>query len=174
MPLIIDGYNLLYSIHKTNEDSETTSGSRRAETTPQVSDAISDIQLCRIVDIFLTQTRQKGEIIFDGTGPPDKSKFDNTTKLEVLFAGPGGDADTVIENKIKASTDAKRLTIVSSDRRVLRAARARRAATIKSNVFWDNLQRQLSRKKTAREPPEKHRGLSESETEQWLKFFGLE
>jgi len=158
MPLIIDGYNLLHSIHKTNED----------------SDAISDIQLCRIVDIFLTQTGQKGEIIFDGTGPPDKSKFDNTTKLEVLFAGRGGDADTVIENKIKASTDAKRLTVVSSDRRVLRAARAKRAAAIKSNVFWDNLQRQLSRKKTAREPPAKRRGLSESETEQWLKFFGLE
>jgi predicted RNA-binding protein with PIN domain len=158
MPLIIDGYNLLHSIHKINED----------------SDAISDIQLCRIVDIFLTQTGQKGEIIFDGTGPPDKSKFDNTTKLEVFFAGPGGDADTVIENKIKASTAPKRLTIVSSDRRVLRAAQARRTTTIRSNVFWDNLKRQLNRKAKPKEPAEKHRGLSESETEQWLKFFGLE
>lgn len=158
MPLIIDGYNLLHSMHKTNED----------------SDAISDIQLCRIVDIFLAQTGQKGEIIFDGAGPPDKSRFDNMKKLEVFFAGPGRDADTVIENKIKASTAPKRLTVVSSDRRVLQAARARRTATIKSNVFWDNLQKQLSRKKTAREPAEKHRGLSESETEQWLEFFGLE
>ncbi len=158
MPLIIDGYNLLHSICKANED----------------SDSISDVQLCRIVDIFLTQTGQKGEIIFDGTGPPDKSIFDNMSKLEVFFAGPGRDADTVIENKIKASTDAKRLTVVSSDRRVLQAARTRKAAAIKSNVFWDNLQKQLSRKKTAREPAEKHRGLSESETKQWLKFFGLE
>lgn len=158
MPLIIDGYNLLHSMHKTNED----------------SDAISDIQLCRIVDIFLAQTGQKGEIIFDGAGPPDKSRFDNMKKLEVFFAGPGRDADTVIENKIKASTAPKRLTVVSSDRRVLQAARARRTATIKSNVFWDNLQKQLSRKKTAREPAEKYRGLSESETKQWLEFFGLE
>jgi predicted RNA-binding protein with PIN domain len=158
MPLIIDGYNLLHSIHKINED----------------SDAISDIQLCRIVDIFLTQTGQKGEIIFDGTGPPDKEKFDNMSKLEVFFAGAAGDADAVIENKIKASTAPKRLTVVSSDRRVLQAARAKRTATIRSNVFWDNLRKQLSRKKTAREPAEKHRGLSESETEQWLKFFGLE
>jgi len=157
MPLIIDGYNLLHSTHKANED----------------SDAISDIQLCRIVDIFLTQTGQKGEIIFDGTGPPDKEKFDNMKKLEVFFAGPGRDADTVIENKIKASTDAKRLMIVSSDRRVRQAARTRRATAIKSNVFWGNLQKKLSRKKTTREPPEKRRGLSESETEQWLKFFGL-
>jgi hypothetical protein len=158
MPLIIDGYNLLHSIHKADED----------------SDVISDTQLCRIVDTFLTQTRQKGEIIFDGAGPPDKSRFDNMSKLEVFFAGPGRDADTVIENKIKASTDAKRLTVVSSDRRVQQAARARKAEAIKSNVFWDNLQRQLSRKKTAREPAAKRQGLSEGETEQWLKFFGLD
>jgi hypothetical protein len=158
MPLIIDGYNLLHSIHKENED----------------SDAISDVQLCRIVDTFLTQTRQKGEIIFDDAGPPDKSRFDNMSKLEVFFAGPGRDADTVIENKIKASTDAKRLTVVSSDRRVQQAARVRKAAAIKSNVFWDNLQRQLSRRKTTREPAAKRQGLSEGETEQWLKFFGLD
>jgi len=158
MPLIIDGYNLLHSIHKTNED----------------SDAISDTQLCRIVDTFLIHTKQKGEIIFDGTGPPDKSTFDNMSKLEVFFAGPGRDADTVIENKIKASTDAKRLTVVSSDRRVQQAARARKAAAIKSNIFWDNLQRQLSRKKTAREPAAKRQGLSEGETEQWLRIFGLD
>ncbi len=158
MPLIIDGYNLLHSIHKANED----------------SDAISNAQLCRIVDIFLTQTRQKGEIIFDGAGPPDKSTFDNMSKLDVFFAGPGRDADTVIENKIRASTDAKRLTVVSSDRRILRAAQARKAAVIKSNVFWDNLQKELSRKKTAREPAAKRRGLSEGETEQWLRIFGLD
>jgi hypothetical protein len=158
MPFIIDGYNLLHSIRKANED----------------SDAISDVQLCRIVDVFLMQTKQKGEIIFDGIGPPNKSAFDNMSKLEVLFAGPGKDADTVIENKIRASTDAKRLTIVSSDRRVQQAARARRAVVMKSDVFWNNLQRQLSRKKTSHEPAAKRHGLSEGETEQWLKFFGLD
>jgi predicted RNA-binding protein with PIN domain len=158
MPLIIDGYNLLHSIHQTDED----------------FDAISDIQLCRIVDAFLMQTKQKGEIIFDGSGPPNKSTFDNMRKLEVLFAGPSRDADTVVENKIKASTDAKRLTVVSSDRRILQAARARRAAVMKSDAFWDGLQRQLSRKKTAHEPAAKRHGLSESETEQWLRIFGLD
>jgi len=159
MPFIIDGYNLLHSIHKADED----------------SDAISDAQLCRIVDAFLVQTSQKGVIIFDGTGPPNKSPFDNMNRLEVFFAGPGRDADTVIENKISASTDAKRLTVVSSDRRILQAARARKAAVLKSNVFWDNLHRQLSRKKPAREPAAKRGGLiSEGETDQWLRIFGLD
>jgi predicted RNA-binding protein with PIN domain len=118
--------------------------------------------------------REKGEIIFDGTGPRDKSGFDNIANLEVLFAGLGSDADTVIENKIKASTAPKRLSIVSSDRRLRDAARTRRATAVKSEVFWENLQKQLKRKKHVKEPEAKRMGLSESETRQWLEFFGIE
>ena len=158
MPVIIDGHNLLHSIQKTSEDSES----------------ITDVQLCFIVGRYLKLISEKGEIVFDGTGPPDKSGFDNISNLEVFFAGLGSDADTVIEDKIRINTAPKRLTIVSSDRRLRVAARARKAASVKSQVFWDNLQKQLSRKKTIKEPPAKRRGLTESETEQWLKFFDIE
>ncbi len=158
MPLIIDGYNLLRAIQKVDEDSES----------------FSDVGLCQIIGRYLKQIGEKGEIVFDGTGPPDKSRFDNISNLEVFFAGLGSDADTVIEDKIKASTAPKRLTIVSSDRRLRDAARARKAASVKSQVFWDNLQKQLKRKKTIKEPEAKRRGLTESETRQWLKFFDIE
>jgi predicted RNA-binding protein with PIN domain len=116
---------------------------------------------------------EKGEIIFDGTGPPDKSGFDNLSNLEVFFAGLGTDADTVIEDKISVSTAPKKLTIVSSDRRLRSAARKRKATSIKSDVFWNDLQKQLSRKRPAKEPAEKRQGLNEGETEQWLDFFGF-
>lgn len=155
---IIDGNNLLHAIPKT-------AGS---------SDAISDAGLCRIIGRYLKLTGQKGEIIFDGTGPRDKSGFDNISNLEVFFAGLGTDTDTVIETKIGASTAPKRLTIVSSDRRLRKAARTRKATSVKSEVFWKNIQKQLSRKRTNKEPTAKRRGLSESETKQWLEFFGLE
>jgi predicted RNA-binding protein with PIN domain len=122
----------------------------------------------------LRAIRKQGEIIFDGTGPRDKSHFDNIANLEVCFAGLGKDADTVIENKIKANTAPKRLSIVSSDRRLRDAARARRATAVKSEVFWDNLHKQLKRKKPVKEPEAKRVGLSESETKQWLEFFGIE
>ena len=158
MPVIIDGHNLLRAIQKVDEDSES----------------ISDVRLCYTVGRFLKLTGEKGEIIFDGTGPPDKSRFDNISNLEVFFAGLGSDADTVIEDKIRASTAPKRLTVVSSDRRLRDAARARKAASVKSQVFWDNVQKQLRRKRTIKEPPAKRRGLTESETRQWLKFFDLE
>ena len=113
-------------------------------------------------------------MIFDGAGPPDKSGFDNVSNLEVVFAGLGGDADTVIEDKIIASTSPKRLTIVSSDRRLRKAARTRRCNSLKSEVFWEDVQKQLNRKRPAREPAAKRHGLSESETDQWLDFLGFE
>ena len=155
---IIDGHNLLHTIVKLEED----------------SGAISDIGLCRILSRYFLLTSEKGEIIFDGTGPPDKSGFDNISNLEVSFAGLGTDTDTVIEDKIEVSTAPKGLTIVSSDRRLRAAARTRRATSIKSDVFWNDVQKQLSRKRPIKEPTEKRQGLNEGETERWLEFFGFE
>ena len=158
MVVIIDGHNLLRSIQKTFED----------------FDSLTAVRLCQTISRYLKQVRENGEIVFDGTGPKDKSGFDNISNLEVFFAGQGSDADTVIEDKIKASTAPKRLAVVSSDRRLQKAARARKATAVKSQVFWSNLCKQLSRKRTIKEPACKRQGISEGETEQWLKFFGIE
>jgi predicted RNA-binding protein with PIN domain len=157
MPFLIDGNNLLWSTQNTGWDSEP----------------VSDVQLCRILGCYLKQIGETGRIVFDGAGPKDKSPFDNISNLEVFFAGLGRDADTVIEAKIRANTAPKRLTVVSSDRRLRKAALARKAVSIKSDVFWNNIRQQLSRRQTAKEPPAKRSGLSESETEQWLRFFDL-
>ena len=156
--IIVDGHNLLWAVQKLSEDFKS----------------ISDLQLCYIISRYLKLTGEKGEIIFDGTGPRDKSEFDNISNLEVFFAGLATDADTVIEDKIRASSAPRRLTIVSTDRRLRDAARARKATAIKSEVFWSNLQKRLKQKKKIQEPPAKRLGLSEAETKQWLKFFGLE
>lgn len=155
---IIDGYNLLHAILNADES----------------SGAINDVELCRVVGRYLKLTGQSGGMIFDGTGPPDKSGFDNVGNLEVIFTGRGSDADTVIEDKISASTAPKRLTIVSSDRRLRKAAHARRCTAMKSEAFWSDVQKELNRKRPAREPMAKRQGLSESETDQWLDVFGFE
>ena len=70
MMFIIDGHNLLHTIYKLEGD----------------SGAISDVSLCRILGRYLKLTGEKGEMVFDGTGPPDKSGFDNISDLEVFFA----------------------------------------------------------------------------------------
>jgi predicted RNA-binding protein with PIN domain len=156
--LIIDGTNLLHAIYHIAGESV----------------AVSDVGMCKALNEYLKLTGEKGEIIFDGKGPPDKTLFDNIVHLEVSFAGMGTDADTIIEDKIRASTAPKGLTVVSSDRRLRKAARARKATAIKSEHFWADLQRQLSRKAKVEEPAAKRQGISASETKQWLDFFGIE
>lgn len=158
MLFLIDGYNLLRSIHKTDEESES----------------VTDVLLCRTIARYLCAIGQKGEIIFDGIGPPDKTGFDNIRNLEVIFSGRSLDADTVIEDKITADTAPKRLTVVSSDRRCRDAAKRRKAVSLKSEAFWLEICRQLDKKQRVKEPPEKRNGLSEGETKQWLEFFNLE
>ena len=153
---IIDGNNLLHTIHKIEEIS-----------------SFSDIELCRNLSTFLKITGQSGEIIFDGTGPRDMNLYENIENLEVFFAGIGQDADSVIEEKIAISTSPKRLIIISSDRRLRKAARTRKATSIKSEDFWGNVTKQLNKKRPVKEPREKRSGLSDSETEQWLDIFGF-
>ncbi len=156
---IIDGHNLLHAIHKTDEAAQL----------------ISDSGLCRILGSYLKIIGETGEVVFDGTGPRDKSEFEKIEDIEYFFSGSGTDADTIIEKKIKVNSAPKRLTIVSSDRRLRRAARTRKASVIKSEDFWVRIQKQLERKKTVkREPGAKRHGLSKSETERWLDIFEIE
>ncbi|MHC4644993.1 MAG: NYN domain-containing protein [Planctomycetota bacterium] len=158
MPIIIDGHNLLWSIHNASADRES----------------IGDVRLCHILGRYLRLTGEKAELVFDGPGPPDKRPFDNIANLDVSFSGRDADADQVIEDKIAASTAPRALTLVSSDRKLRAAARARRAATVKSETFWAGVRQQFGRKSKNREPAAKRLGLSDCETEQWLRFFGLD
>lgn len=155
---IIDGHNLLHTVIKIDD----------------VSGTINDVQLCRIIDYYFQLSGQKGELVFDGTGPRDKDAFENFINLEVFFAGLRSDADTVIEDKIKADSSPKRFVVVSSDRRIRKAARAKKAEAVKSEEFWKNLCKQLNKKRPVREPDAKRGGLSESETKKWLQIFGIE
>ena len=156
--IIIDGHNLLHTILKIEEDPH----------------AINDIELCRVIGRYLNRLRQSGEIIFDGRGPRDKSVFESVDGVEVSFSGLKNDTDTIVEEKIRINTAPKRLTIVSSDRRLRKAARSRKANSVKSEDFWIQVQKQLSRKRPPKEPIGKRTGLSDSETKQWLKIFGIE
>jgi predicted RNA-binding protein with PIN domain len=159
MPYVIDGTNLLWAIQESHEEHELA----------------GEVQLCEVLDRYFAQIADVGEIVFDGAGPPDKSVFDAVGHLDVIFSGFGSDADSVIEEKVLANSAPRRLTVVSSDRRLRKAAGERKATALKSELFWDQVLRELRRKKPAeKEPEEKREGLTEGETEQWLDLFGLE
>ncbi len=159
MPYVIDGTNLLWAIQDA----------------PEKREMAGEVQLCQTLGRYFAQVADEGEIVFDGAGPPDKSVFDGLGHLDVMFSGFSSDADTVIEEKVLANTAPRRLTVVSSDRRLRRAAAERKATALKSELFWRQVLKELSRKKpTQKEPEEKQDGLTDGETERWLDLFGLE
>jgi len=158
MPIIIDGYNLLHAVQKTES----------------FSPDLTDVWLCRMITAYLRQIDETGCVVFDGIGPPDKEIFEDMGNLEIIFSGRSKDADRIIEDKITANTAPRRLLVVSSDRRLRAAARKRKATSIKAEEFWEKVLKEADRKPRPREPKEKREGITEGETEQWLKSFGLD
>ena len=59
--------------------------------------------------------------------------------INVAFSGPHREADDLIEARISASSAPGRLTVVSSDRRVMTAARKRGCPVLSSKVFLERL-----------------------------------
>ena len=161
MPHIIDGYNLLRTIQKIDEHFT----------------ALDEVGLARILAEYLNSVRDHGHLVFDGTGPPDKTDLDRLAylrNLEVYFSGANSDADTVIEEKIADSSAPKSLVIVSTDRRLRAAAGKRKATSVRSDIFWLSLLKRMeNRKKPAPEPRAKREGITEGVTDQWLDLFGL-
>jgi len=156
---IVDGNNLLWALHERFDEREIT----------------SEIDLCRVLSRYFSLVAEDGQVVFDGAGPARRDDFESVTGLDIIFAGFRKDSDSVIEEKIKANTAPRRLTVVSSDRRLRRAAATRKATAVKSEDFWEEVQKELRRKKPQKKEPQgKKEGLSEGETQQWMDLFGLD
>ena len=158
MPYLIDGYNLLRAVQGIEEFSTLT-----------------DIQMCRAVSDYLISVRDHGHVVFDGIGPPDKAAFGGIPCLEVYFSGESREADDVIEDKIVDNTAPKSLVVVSSDRRIRKAAAKSNALAFLTWRFWKTLLAQLEKQanRPAPEPSEKRHGLTEREADMWLDIFDL-
>ena len=161
MPLIVDGYNLMHVIQKCDEDFAN----------------LTEVGLCKIISEYLRRVRDRGHVVFDGSGPFDKTDMEwlgGIENLEVYFSGANAEADEIIEQKIQDYSAPKSLVVVSSDREVRVAASKRKAVAITSETFWLQLIQQMEHQnKPSVEPKEKRQGLTESETDQWLDYFGL-
>jgi predicted RNA-binding protein with PIN domain len=157
MPFLIDGYNLLREIQKQLEQT-----------------LFAEAELCMVLREFLRRRRSRGTIIFDGIGPRNKERLQGGSGLQILFSGHGVEADAVMERLISENSAPKRLTVVSSDRRLRTAAKHRKCPEVKADDFWQQICNCVERPTPAREPGEKRRGtLSTAETDAWMTVFGL-
>lgn len=79
-------------------------------------------------------------LVCDGVKPRGGAgRVEGVSGVELRFAGPGKDADSLIERMIGDSPDPKRLTVVSSDRRVKAAGKRARCRVLSSEGFLHQL-----------------------------------
>jgi hypothetical protein len=157
MLFIFDGYNLLRQVEKM-----------------EGWEKLTDSGMCMMISQYLRRVNATGEVVFDGIGPPEKGPFENLPRLEVIFSGRRSDADSIILDKISLNSAPKNLFLVSSDRELQAAAKKRKAGFAKSQVFFAIMVDELDKKrKPPQEPPQKRSGITEGETDEWMKTFGL-
>jgi hypothetical protein len=152
MPVLIDGNNLIFAL----------------------PDSVGRSGLCDKLSTLLEKEPQIC-VVFDGPPPPGGLAGQiEATGIEVRYSA-GRTADEVIMELISAHTAPRRLTVVSSDREIRKAARRRRCMVLTSPQFAKQLQEESPRPSPPfQEPKEKQRGLTEQQSSEWLKEFGLE
>ncbi len=160
MPVLIDGNNLLHAV-RAIEDPERLFGRF------MLNDALGRWVHC---------TGNRVHVVYDGPAPTeDLAQQLGHADIQMTFSGSGVTADAVLRTLLENDSAARNLLVVSSDHEVMRSARRRRARAIRSNEFWDTLQRDLARRTTKTlEPEEKKHGLEPDATEHWLREFGLD
>lgn len=132
--------------------------------------------LCLGLGVWARRTGEKVTVVFDGPAPPEQlTRQISNADVAVVYSGGGTSADEALRRTIDDDSAARLLLVVSSDREVARAARRRKAKTIRSDAFWAMVQRDLARSQPQPlEPPEKRRGLRPADTERWLRELGMD
>jgi uncharacterized protein len=129
-----------------------------------------------------TERAGQTTVVFDASVPPGDFPVVTTYHgIHLVFALDDEDADSRIEQMIEHDSNPRTLTVISSDRRIRKAASRRRARPLTAERFWDwfdDLRMQAaSAKKTRERPPERpalsDRGAPSSieESAFWLETF---
>jgi hypothetical protein len=163
MTLLIDGYNLLNSVGITGRGPGAGSLAR------------SRNALLNFLAESLTPDEVGGTtVVFDAAGaPPGLPRTVEHRGICVRFSKGYPDADALIEELVQADSAPKRMTVVSSDHALQRAARRRKARAVDSDVWFHELLARRARRETS--PPASARPqlpLSEHEVAHWLEEFG--
>lgn len=163
MTILIDGYNLLHvtGILGRGIGPGTLRRSRNALVN-YIAASLNDGERAIIT------------IVFDAHDPPpDQPRVYQQHGICVKYAVGYADADSLLEELIQSDSSPRRLTVVSSDHRVQRAAKRRRATAVDSDVWFDALGKSPARQElTVEDVSAKPKGkLTESEVNHWLEVF---
>ncbi len=164
MPFLIDGYNVLHVVGIIG----------RGVGPDSLQNARSAL-LNFLAESLPPDEVLQTTVVFDARRPPPGLPRSLKHRgITVHFASQYEDADSQIEELILAHSSPRRLTVVSSDHRIQRAARRRKARAVDAEVWYAEVvrQRQERRKKateTSARPPVP---LLEEDVEYWIRQFG--
>jgi hypothetical protein len=164
MALLIDGYNLLHAsgILPRNVGPATLERARSA---------LVDFLATAIDAAELSRTT----IVFDAKeAPPGLPDAYDHAGMTILFARDYDDADVLLIELIRVDSAPLKLTVVSSDHQVQRAARRRRAKAVDSDRWCAELLRDRRLPRVSSDEPDVKppAPLSALEVRHWLREFG--
>jgi predicted RNA-binding protein with PIN domain len=164
MALLIDGYNLLHVTGLVGRAGSGLQGSREA-------------LLRFLASAIETKELPQTTVVFDAAeAPPGLPRVVTHKGMTVRYASDYDDADALIEELIQANNVPRSLTVVSSDHRLQRAAKRRRATFVDSDIWFADAARRRSQSRAQREDaisPTMSRaaGPSPDEIAYWIKEF---
>jgi len=124
-----------------------------------------------------TEELPRTTVVFDaGEAPWGQPRSTRHRGIRVRFASGYESADAQIEELIARHTHPKRLVVVSSDHRIQRAARRRRAEAIDSDRWYADVCRQRAERNRAQpeQPARPPVPLLAEDVEYWVRQFGGE
>ncbi len=166
MSLLIDGYNLL---HATG----ILGGGRGRGSLQRSREALLNV----LAESLPAEELGRTAIVFDAHDPPwGLSKQLDHRGITVYFASRHEDADSMIEDLITTNSAPRKLIVVSSDHRLHRAAKRRRATAIDSDRWFRDLIRdRRERSTTSTAEIIKPEGpFSPGEVDFWLRQFEID
>jgi predicted RNA-binding protein with PIN domain len=167
---LIDGYNVMYAAGAL-DGKEIGRETFRRKRRRFLNDLADDLG---------PERSRETTVVLDASSPPADFPLEAVYKgMSVIFALGDENADARIEALIAAHSAPRSLTVVSSDRRIRRAATRRRARTLSADEFLDLLERfqsgkrqeKLAQNPTAVSSLDRDMPLSAEEAAHWLAEF---
>lgn len=118
MAYLIDGHNLIGQMHDLRLD-----------------DPDDEARLVERLNRYMLRHNQRCTVVFDRGLPGGLAVELSTSRVEVVFAHGGTDADRIILERIGAERDARRWQIVSDDRAIVDEARRRGMVVLAPREF---------------------------------------
>lgn len=160
MHYLIDGHNLIAKIPTISLD-----------------DPYDEAKLVFLLKGWAAGSRKRRiTVIFDGGMPGGKVRSLSNSAVTVVFAPYGQTADSLLIRRIKKVKNPPEYTLVSSDHRIIAAAKKRRMRYRRSETFATRLSRDKRPSSTSPSdiPLEKTDDpqVSKQEVDAWLALFG--